>query len=58
MKKYNKDQNFHFEVAIQAIIKDKNYDDAMKRIIEDVNKINNGDVIIENIKGSNPISRI
>jgi len=51
MKKYDKKQPFRFEIKIDVFAEDFDYDVAMKKIVDEVNKLNDGEVIIKEIKG-------
>lgn len=51
MKKYDKEQTFKFEVKIDIFAKDFDYDVAMKKAIDEINKLNGGEVAIKEIKG-------
>jgi len=51
MKKYDKEQPFKFEVKFDAIVKDSDYNVAMAKIIDEVNKLNGGEVTIRELKG-------
>jgi hypothetical protein len=58
MKKYDKEQTFKFEIKIDTSVKDFDYEVAMKKIIDEVNKLNGGEVIIKEIKGEHSILSI
>jgi hypothetical protein len=55
MEKYDKEQTFRFEIRIDTFVKDFDYEIAMKKIIDEVNKLNGGEVIIKEIKGEHPM---
>lgn len=52
MKKYDKKQIFDFELKIRVSVKSCDYDLSMKQVIDKVNKLNKGDVIIDEVKGA------
>lgn len=51
MKKYAEKQPFKFEIKIDVLVEDFDYDVAMKKIMDEVNKLNKGEVAIREIKG-------
>jgi hypothetical protein len=51
MKPTNSAQIYFINVAFETTIKTDNYDDKVKQIIDEVNKINNGEVMITKIEG-------
>jgi len=55
MKKYDKKQPFRFEIKVDILAEDFDYDVAMKKIMDEVNKLNGGEVIIKEIKGEHTI---
>ena len=58
MKKFDKEQDFSFEIELRAIVKNKDYDEAMKKIVDAVNRVNGGNVIIKKIEGSHRTVKI
>lgn len=58
MKKYDVEQEFIFTAQIRMTVKDKDYDEAMKKVVDELNGINDGDVMIEEIKGEHNCVRI
>jgi hypothetical protein len=55
MKKYDKEQSFKFEIKVDVFVKDFDYDVAMKKIIDEINQLNSGEVMIKEIKGEHPM---
>lgn len=58
LKQYDKDQNFLFTIELVATVRGKNYDNTMRQIIDEINKVNNSNIIIKKIEGSHPIAVI
>lgn len=52
MKRFDKEQPFNFTIELSAHVPHTDYDEAMRKIIDEVNKLNGGNVKIKKIEGS------